>query len=178
MSWSDVGQWVKDNAGTSAALVGSLLTGNIPAAVATGVSLVSSATGSDDPATVLRSLQQDPQTVVRLRELAVENEQSIREHIREIHRLNLEDKQAAHKETQSTIRDGDKAEDQFVRRTRPAQSWISLIGALFYVFYTTASDIQTDPVILGALLTLPWAYAGLRQIGKGIDSLSQVKIKS
>ena len=31
MNWTDVGSWIKDNAGTGAALVGSLLTGNVPA---------------------------------------------------------------------------------------------------------------------------------------------------
>lgn len=30
MEWRDVGDWLKSNAGTGAALVGSLLTGNIP----------------------------------------------------------------------------------------------------------------------------------------------------
>ena len=39
MNWSDVGSWLKDNAGTGAALVGSLLTGNVPGAVAAGVAL-------------------------------------------------------------------------------------------------------------------------------------------
>jgi hypothetical protein len=88
-------------------------------------------------------------------------------------RLELEDEQASHHETQVTVRAGDKAEDQFVRRTRPAQSWISLIAALFYALYNDSPDVM----ILGALLTLPWAYAGLRQVGKGIDSFTSKKLK-
>ena len=51
--WSAVGGWLKDNAGTGAVLVGSILTGNVPAAVAAGAALVSSATGESDPAKVL-----------------------------------------------------------------------------------------------------------------------------
>lgn len=65
MSWKEVGQWLKDNAPSGAALVGSLLTGNVPGAVAAGVSLVASATGSTDPAQSLKQLQNDPATLVR-----------------------------------------------------------------------------------------------------------------
>lgn len=168
MEWSDVGDWLKKNAGTGAALVGSLLVGNIPGAVAAGVSMVSSATGTDDPAKALQALQQDPQTVVRLRELAIQDEQNIREHLRKMTEARLLDQQAEHKETQVTIRTGDTAEDPFVRRTRPAQSWLSLIAALLYIFTRDAPSIE----IVLALLALPWTYAGLRQIGKGLDSVT------
>lgn len=169
MNWSDVGDWIKDNAGTGAALVGSLLTGNVPGAVAAGVSLVSGATGTDDPVKALQSLQQDPQTVVRLKELANEEQANIRAHIENMERLKLEDAQAKHHETQETVRAGDKAEDPFVRRTRPGQSWVSLFAALAYVFINDKPDVM----ILGALLTLPWAYAGLRQVGKGIEAIKR-----
>lgn len=170
MNWSDVGKWIKDNAGSGAALVGSLLTGNVPGAIAAGVSLVSGATGTDDPAKALAALQGDPQTVIRLRELANQEQDSIRRHIADIERARLEDVQKEHEQTQTTIRTGDTAEDPFVRRTRPAQSWVSLIAALMYAFTAAPVDIM----VLGALLTLPWAYAGLRQVGKGIDSISSV----
>lgn len=165
MDWSDVGNWLKSNAGTGAALVGSLLTGNVPGAVAAGISLVSGATGTNDPTAALQALQTDPATVLRLRELAVLDEASIREHIRLMAQQQLEDAQAEHAETQKTIRAGDVAEDTFVKRTRPGQSWVSLFAALAYVF--TREDPSVEVLLL--LLTLPWAYAGLRQIGKGIE---------
>ena len=174
MNWSDVGAWLKDNAGTGAALVGSLLTGNVPGAVAAGVSLVSGATGHADPGNALQSFQTDPATVVKLRELAVADEQNIREHIRLMTEAELKDKQAEQAETQETIRAGDKAEDWFVRRTRPGQSWLSLVSAIGYVFAVKNPDVT----ILGLLLTLPWAYAGLRQIGKGVDSFTAAKAKT
>lgn len=169
MSWSDVGAWLKGNAGAGASLVGALLTGNIPGAVAAGVSLVSSATGSSDPVVALQALQQDPATLVRLRELALQDEASIREHIRDMVKMELDDAQAAHEATQKTIQSGDNAEDVVVRRTRPLQSWLSLVGALVYV----AMVPTPDTTVLGLLLTLPWAYAGLREIGKGINSLKK-----
>jgi hypothetical protein len=162
MKWSDVGEWLKGNAGTGAALVGSLLTGNVPGAVAAGVALVSSATGVASPEAVLAQFQQDPATVVRLRELAHQNEASIREHIRAMTELELKDQQAEHEQTQLTIRAGDAVEDVFVRRTRPGQSWLSLGAALAYVFTRDAPSVE----ILGLLMTLPLAYAGLRQWGK------------
>lgn len=172
MSWSKVGEWLKGNAGTGAALVGSLLTGNVPGAIAAGVALVGSATGTTDAAAALERLQTDPATMVRLRELAVQEESSIREHIRAMTELKLKDEQAQHEQTQETIRSGDNAEDAFVRRTRPGQSWLSLVAALVYVF-----TMDVDATILGLLLTLPWAYAGLRQIGKGVDSMAAASAK-
>jgi hypothetical protein len=171
MKWSDVGGWIKDNAGTGASLVGSLLTGNVPGAVAAGVALVSGATGTNDPAKALAALQADPATLVRLKELAVQEEASIRQHIQAMEEARLKDAQAEHEQTQLTIRAGDAAEDPFVRRTRPAQAWLSLVAALVYAF---KADTPSTEVLL-LLLTLPWAYAGLRQIGKGMDALAAVR---
>lgn len=168
MQWADVGAWIKQNAGPGAALVGSLLTGNVPAAVAAGVALVTGATGQADADSALSALQSTPETVVRLRELALQNEAAIRMHIETMTRLALEDAQAEHTTTQATIQAGDRAEDVFVRRTRPAQSWCSLFASFAYVFLMPAPSLE----ILLALLVLPWAYAGLRQIGKGVDSVA------
>lgn len=166
MNWSDVGSWIKENAGTGVSLVGSLLTGNAPAAIAAGVSLVSSATGTDDPAKALSALQQDPQTLVRLKELYYQNEANVRSHIEVMARLSLEDKQAEHKTTQETIRNGDNSDDPVVRRTRPLQSWLSLFFAMALAW--DGRDEMTDMrlYLVGSFLTLPWAYAGLRQVGK------------
>ena len=130
MDWSGVGNWLKNNAGTGAALVGSLLTGNVPGAIAAGVSLVSSATGESDPQKVLESLQTDPSTMLKLRELAIQEQESIRENIRLTEEMRLKDEQAAHKEQQDTIRSGDSSTDEYVRHTRPLmarQSWYSTI---------------------------------------------------
>jgi hypothetical protein len=171
MNWSDVGEWLKSNAGTGAALVGSLLTGNVPGAVAAGVALVSGATGQATPERAMEALRGDPATLLRLRELAVQDEASIREHIRAMTEAELKDKQAEHEQTQQTVRSGDNAEDPFVRRTRPAQSWVSLFAALAYVFGKDTPSVE----ILMVLLALPWAYAGLRQVGKGVDSWSAAR---
>jgi hypothetical protein len=176
MKWGDVGDWLQANGGTGASLIGSLLVGNAPGAVAAGVALVSSATGVAGPDAALARLQADPATVVRLRELAAQDEASIREHIRAMTELELADKQASHHETQETIRAGDKSEHFFVRFTRPGQSWLSLVSAITYVGYCTHSDKVIDITVLGLLLTLPWAYAGLREAGKGIAALASVKL--
>lgn len=174
MTWDTVGQWIKDNAAPGAALVGSLLTGNVPGAVAAGVALVSSATGTTDPAAALQALQADQSALVRLRELANDEQASIRQHIRDMHALELRDAQSEHQTTQQTIRTGDNTEDPLVRRTRPLQSWLSLIAALMYVFWVGAPSTE----VLMALLALPWTYAGLRQIGKGVDAVAAAKAAS
>lgn len=171
MNWKDVGAWVQANAGTGAALVGSLITGNVPAAVAAGVAMVASATGTTDAGEALAQLQTDPATRVRLAELAQQNEQAIRAHIEAMTALEMADAQAEHHETQETIRAGDRAEDRFVRWTRPGQSWLSLAAALFYGLDSTTPSAE----ILLILLALPLAYAGLRQVGKGFDSFAAMK---
>lgn len=171
MEWNDVGDWLKTNAGTGAALVGSLLSGNLPGAVAAGVSLVTTATGQATPDAALSQLQSEPGTLLRLRELAVQEQASIREHIRAMTLQEMQDRQAEHHETQETIRAGDKAEDRFVRWTRPGQSWVSLAAALGYIL----GNENPSAELALLLLALPWAYAGLRQIGKGVDVWSARK---
>lgn len=168
MDWNDVGHWLKENAGTGAALIGSLLTGNAPAAVAAGVGLVASATGADQPDAVLQSLETDPNTLVKLKQLYYENEKRICQHVETLTLAQLEMETQAHHETQATIRHGDSATDKIVRLTRPSHATLSLVAAIIYVF--TQSHINEN--ILLALLALPFTYAGLRQIGKGIDSLT------
>lgn len=172
MNWSDVGAWLKGNAGTGAALVGSLLTGNVPGAVAAGVALVSSATGTVDAADSLHLLQTDSATRLRLAELAQQEQASIRAHIEAITALQLQDAAAEHSETQQTIRAGDTAESVLVRSTRPLQSWVSLIAALGYVFLTP----NPAEFVLVALLTLPFTYAGLRGLDKITDTVGKVKM--
>lgn len=173
MDWKDVGSWLEKNAGTGAALVGSLITGNVPGAVAAGVSLVASATGTTDPAKALATMQQDPATVIRLQELATQNEANIREHIRAMTELRLKDAEDEQQTTAKVTISGDNAEDIVVKRTRPLESWLSLIAAIAYVFVFKEKANET---ILGFLLALPLAYAGLRQIGKGVDSVMAAKV--
>ena len=163
-TWTSVGSWLKENAGSGAALVGSLLTGNIPGAIAAGASLVSSATGTSDPIKALATLQSDPATLVRLKELALQEEQNIREHLRAMTQLELEDKQAEHHETQETIRNGDRSESAVTRFHRPGYGWVGLLAGVAYVFLTP----QPDTAILITLLTLPFTYMGVREVGKGI----------
>lgn len=170
--WSKVGEWLKSNAGAGAALVGSLLTGNVPGAVAAGVSLVTGATGEAEPEKVLASLQTDPGTMLRLRELAVQNDASIREHIRLMAEIEAKDEQDAHQEQQKTIRSGDAAEDEYVRHTRPKmarQSWYAT--ALYVIAFEglkaagifSVGAVMELAMVLGAPAA---AYLGFRSLDK------------
>lgn len=167
MNWQDVGDWLKKNAAPGAALVGSLLTGNVPGAVAAGVALVSSATGQGDPARVLESLQGDPGTVVRLRELALQSEASIRDHIQAMAEMEAKERQHEHEQTQLTVRSGDNAQDIYVRQTRPRmarQSWYATAGYLIGAEIAKAAGYGGGAVIeIAMVLSTPaWAYIGLR----------------
>lgn len=172
MNWSDVGSWLKNNAGTGAALVGSLLTGNVPGAVAAGVALVGSATGTNDPAKALAALQGDPATVLKLRELAVQEEASIREHIQTMEEMRLKDEQAAHEQQQLTIRTGDTAEDEYVRHTRPMmarQSWYATMAYIIGFEGLKAADVFKVGASwdLAMIIIAPAAaYLGFRSLDK------------
>lgn len=172
MNWSDVGSWLKSNAGTGASLVGSLLTGNVPGAIAAGVALVSSATGTNDPQAALAQLQSDPATMLKLKELAVQEQASIRSHLQSMEELRLKDEQAAHHEQQETIRSGDNAQDEYVRRTRPLmarQSWYATVGYVVgFELLKVFGVIQTGAVVeLAMLLVAPaGAYIGFRTFDK------------
>jgi hypothetical protein len=173
--WIEVGDWLKENAGTGAALIGSLISGNVPGAVAAGVSLVSSATGTDDPVQALQQLQTNPETMVRLKELSVHEDENIRNHLRVMYQTELEDKQKEHSETQQTIRNGDNALDKAIRWVRPEmaqQSWVATIAyciGCFGVEALTGTDLFS--IYLAGIISGPaFAYMGLRQIGKGLDA--------
>lgn len=180
--WKGVGQWLVDHAGQGAALVGSLMMGNVPGAVAAGVSMVQSATGQTDPAKVLDTLQTDPQTVIKLRQMANENEADIRRHLEAMTKLQLEDEQSKQHEQQETIRSGDAATDEYVRRTRPKmarQSWYAalaylllfslaeLLGQVVAAATGTKITISGPSVDIAAAIGAPaMAYMGFRAVDK------------
>ena len=169
MSWQDIGGWLKKNAGPGAALVGSLVSGNVPGAIAAGISMVSSVTGTNDPDQAMTVLQGDPQAIVKLKELWYQNEATNRLHLEEMMRLELDDRQKEHHETQETVRAGDKA-DGGIKYVRPTHATAALAAAIFYAFTTTPSV-----EILVLLLALPFTYAGLREIGKGMGAYTSMK---
>lgn len=166
-NWSKVGDWLKENATDGAKLVGSLLTGNYAGAIAAGVGMVSSATGSNNPDEVLASLKSNPETLIRLKEIAAQQEQDVRMHIQEMTRIELEDQQKEHEQTQITIRAGDASTDEKIRLIRPdmaKQSWLATICyciGCFGVRAITGDDIFD--IMMATILSSPaWAYLGLR----------------
>ena len=161
-SWSSVGRPIKDNAGTGASLIGSLLTGNVLGAVSAGVSLVSGATGTDNPALALQELTTNPDAMVKLKELYYKNEDSIRKHIETIHLAELEDAQKEHETTANVIVEGQKAsQGWFERNSRPLMAWFSMLFSGYYVAQGAA-----DFALLGIVIAPCFAWMGLRTIDK------------
>lgn len=161
MNWSDVGSFLKQNQKGVAGLVGSLLTGNVVGAVSAGASMVAQATGTTDPDQALATLQNSPEARLKLEGIAAAREAEVNRHLESVMALELQDKQRSHSETQQTIRNGDNAEGG-VKYVRPTHATLSLIAGIVYAFITESPDLM----ILSAFLTLPFTYAGLREIGK------------
>lgn len=183
--WSEVGGWIKDNIGGIAGLAGSVLTGNVPGGIAAVASMVTEATGEEDPKKALDKLKMSPDTRLKFEELAKRDEADIRQHHREMLQMKLEDQQEAHKEQQETIREGDKATDQYVRRTRPKmakQSWWATAAYLLIMEILQAFGHGTgaNMAVAGMLASPAWAYMGFRTIDKvkGKEGFTEDAIRS
>lgn len=161
MKWSDVGDWISDNAGAGASLVGALLTGGSSAAIAMGVSMIAGATGTNDPDKALEALKNNPDMIIKLESLKNERSAEVNRHIESMEQGKLKDAQHEHETTANVVMNGDNAEGG-VKWIRPMQSTVSLAAGILYCF--TAETINFE--ILGLWLALPWGYAGLRQFGK------------
>ena len=161
MNWSKVGDFIKDNAGNGAALIGTLLTGGTGPAIAAAISMVSNATGTNDPEKALQALSDKPELMVELERIRLKRATEIDSHIATMELAKIEDAQKAHEQTQLTVRNGDNQKGA-IKWVRPVHATASLTAAIFYVFYA----IVIDWAVLTALLALPTTYAGLREFGK------------
>ncbi|SHO20121.1 Putative uncharacterized protein [Moritella viscosa] len=108
-----------------------------------------------------------PETLVELEKVKIELE---KEQTRRLE-LQLADKQAAHHETQTTIREGDKADDEYVRRTRPFGCRLSLYAAILYIFvFDVLSALDKGDGAnweLASMLIAPFmTYLGVRTVDK------------
>ena len=105
------------------------------------------------------------ESLVELERIKVEMEKEITRR----QELALNDKQAEQRETQETIRAGDKAEDPYIRTTRPLMARQSMWAVMLYCFLMEAFHafgygVGVD-VSVAALLSSPaWAYLGLRTL--------------
>lgn len=167
MGWSKVGEWLKSNGGGLLQLAGSVATGNVPAGVSAVAGMISKATGETNPELALAKLQASPETLIELERLVKESEADLRRHESEMLRLELQDRQSEHREQQETIRGGDKAEDEYVRHTRPMIARQSWYGTLSYCLgcavYRGATNADIfDPLVASVLIAPAAAYLGFR----------------
>ncbi|MEZ8102131.1 hypothetical protein [Vibrio bivalvicida] len=136
---------------------------------------------------VTRKLQAlPPEALVDLERIKLEMEKEVTRRME----LDLSDKQAEHRETQTTIRAGDVAEDEYVRRTRPWGCRVSLYAAIVYIFVFegleafnkgTGANWEIAAGLMMPFLTyLGWRSADKRGMTKGTgtmmgDALALVK---
>ncbi|MGI2929487.1 hypothetical protein [Vibrio fluvialis] len=114
-----------------------------------------------------RQLQNlSPESLVDLERIKAEMEKEITRR----QELMLADKQAEHHETQETIRAGDKAEDPYIRKTRPLMARQAFWGMIAYIFIFEAIKAYVptasgaDPWMALTIGTPAFAYLGLRTI--------------
>lgn len=115
---------------------------------------------------VTRELQNlPPEAMVELERIKVELEKQITRR----QELDLTDKQSSHHETQETIREGDKASDEYVRRTRPKMARQSFWMMVLYVIGMEGLKAFSfgdgaNWAMAMALGTPAFAYLGLRTV--------------
>ncbi len=113
-----------------------------------------------------------PEVLLGLEQLKVEleKEQTRRQELdNQRFNMQLSDQQSSHHETQETIRNGDNAADEEVRRTRPMMARLALYGAMSYAIgfelaeaFGHGKGAEFD--LLFYLLTPVWTYMGARTI--------------
>ncbi|MCE7638371.1 hypothetical protein LZT07_13685 [Vibrio fluvialis] len=151
--------------------ISSLFGGNETAdKVAAAVETVDSALGmskAQKEVSLTRQLQNlPPESLVDLERIKAEMEKEITRR----QELALADKQAEHHETQETIRAGDKAEDPYIRKTRPLMARQSFWGMIAYIFIFEAIKAYVpeasgaDPWMALTIGTPAFAYLGLRTL--------------
>ena len=169
MKWSDVGDWISDNAGAGASLVGALLTGGSSAAIAMGVSMIAGATGTNEPDKALEALKNNPEMLIKLESLKNDRSAEINRHIESMELAKLEDKQLEHETTVRVMIEGQKvAEGWFEKNSRPAMAWVSLISTIAYAFYALVNKLTPDLVMVGVMSGGYLAWMGLRTMDKKI----------
>lgn len=158
MSWEAVGKFLSNNAEAGVGLVGSLLTGNIVGAVSSGMAMVSQATGTTDSEKALHELTNNPETMIKLKQLQLDNEKEINRHIETIYLAELKDMQAEHKQTQETIMNGDNATG-LIKWVRPLFCGLALCASIYHI-----ETVSWEK--LSILMSLPLSYCGLRTLDK------------
>ncbi|EMV7052222.1 hypothetical protein AADF82_000312 [Vibrio cholerae] len=151
--------------------ISSLFGGNDTASkVADAVEAVDGALGmnkAQKQIALTRELQSfPPEALVDLERIKVEMEREITRR----QELALQDKQAEHHETQETIRAGDKAEDPYIRKTRPLMARQSFWGMILYIFlfeglkaFVPGAE-GADAWMALTIGTPAFAYLGLRTV--------------
>ncbi|HHX8454265.1 TPA: hypothetical protein ACVO1H_000826 [Vibrio diabolicus] len=95
-----------------------------------------------------------PEQKLELETLRVRLEQELTERAKIV----AQDRQADHRETQTTIRASDTATDKVVRWSRPLMALISCGSASYYLMTTASPDLTVATLLLGLAAT----YMGLR----------------
>ncbi len=163
--------WLKKLAGYAPDIAAAVMTGGTSLAV-TGLRILGKELLGNEAATesdVAQAIQgATPEQLVELQR--VNNEFKL-----EVLRAQNQDKQSEHETTQKTIMNGDNSDSVIVKLTRPLHATASL----GYCFYYIQTKDTVDVMIVSALLALPFAYSGLRQLGKWktAQSLTQISKK-
>lgn len=157
MSWDKVGDFIKDNAGAGASILGALLTGGSTAAISSAISIVAGVTGTTEPDKALAALKNSPNLMMELEVAKLKRETEIDKHVFDMAKISS----GEHEQTQLTVRNGDNQKGA-IKWVRPLHATVSLVAAIAYVF----NAATVDWMVLTALLALPTSYAGLREFGK------------
>ena len=137
-------------------------------------------TGADDGEQAVNKIINDPALQLQFQQMLSAERIKFRE-------MEYQDKQHAHLQQQETIRSGDNATDEYVRRTRPKMARQSWYWTAIYIIATeTAKSLGyiqngADWQIAMVLLTPAAAYLGFRtgdkfaEAWRGMRSVEKVK---
>lgn len=145
-AWSKVGGFLKKNGAGILGVAGAVVTGNVPAGVAMVASMVTEATGENDPTKALASLKSNPDAMIRLKEIAQRNEADLRRHESEMFKLQIADIDSA-RDRES------KTGDSLTPRLLSAGVVFGFFGVLSFLLISGKPNVGGDAflILLGAL---------------------------
>lgn len=161
--------WLKKIAGYAPDIALAISTGGTSAIATTALRLAANVLTGDEEAP-LASIKQAAEKATPEQLMLLERQNNSFKV--QMKTLEVGDLQSKHSVTQDTIKNGDNSDSLIVRCTRPFHATVSLFAAIYYALVVPSPDAM----ILSCLLTLPFTYSGLRQIGKWNTTTALTKI--
>jgi len=151
MNWKNISKIV----GRAAPALGPALGG--PAGGVIGAMVASAVGVENDPAAIEEAIKKDPDAAIKLKQIELENEQKIREHLMELAKLKIEDRKSARQREVELAKTGKRNLIQPTLATIGVGAFFAMVGYL--IAFGIADMSKEASFIVGNLTGIAGAIA-------------------